>query len=305
MKLILGTEQLGGIDWGKYSIKECQKAFLYAVEAGFNKIDTANIYGLGTVERSIKKILGKKIKQVKIISKIGLSQYKIKNSKRAKVKIDLSKKALEKNLKSSLKNLNVDYLNTCLIHWPDKNSDYLEIIEILKNFKRDGYIKNYGFSNYEKIINHTDIKELNHLQLKFNLLSNENFKFINKFSKKLEISTYGVLAHGLLTGKYQFNHKFDFDDRRHRLQEFKKNFLEKNNKKFNFLKKYSKELNLSLPTLCLAITNNLLPNSNMIIGFKNTEQIKKNIKSLNTNVPKKITSEYKKLFINPSFGTPK
>ena len=43
MKLILGSEQLGGIDWGRYSMKECQKAFLKAIDLGINKIDTANI----------------------------------------------------------------------------------------------------------------------------------------------------------------------------------------------------------------------------------------------------------------------
>ena len=50
MKLILGSEQLGGVDWGQYSIKECQKAFLQAIDMGIKKIDTANIYGLGTAE---------------------------------------------------------------------------------------------------------------------------------------------------------------------------------------------------------------------------------------------------------------
>ena len=62
MRLILGTEQMGGVDWGKYSLKECQKAFSYAIDLGLNKIDTANIYGLGVAEKSISKILEKKSK---------------------------------------------------------------------------------------------------------------------------------------------------------------------------------------------------------------------------------------------------
>lgn len=302
MKLILGTEQLGGMDWGKYSIKECQKAFSYAIDLGLNKIDTANIYGLGVAERSISKILGKKIKNVKIISKIGLSKYKIKNSNRAKIKIDLSKKALEKNIKSSLKNLNVDYLNTCLIHWPDNNIDYLETIELLKDFRKTGYLKNFGFSNYETLIKKKDMNKLKHFQLKFNLLTNNNYKFIDKFSKKIEVSVYGLLAHGFLTGKYSSNYKFDSSDRRHRLKEFDKKFVAVNKKKIWFLRKYAKELSLPLPTLCLAMTNQLLPKTNLIIGFKSMEQIKQNIKSFQTQLPKKIALEYKKLFINPSFG---
>ena len=234
MRLILGTEQLGGVDWGKYSLKECQKAFSYAIDLGLNKIDTANIYGLGVAEKSISKILGKKIQNVQIISKIGLSKFKVKNRKRAKIKIDLSKKALEKNIKSSLKNLNVDYLNTCLIHWPDHNIDYLETIELMKNFKKIGYIKNFGFSNYETIINKSHINQLKHFQLKFNLLTNKNYKFINEFSKKIDVSIYGILAHGLLTGKYSSNNKFNINDRRHRLKEFNKKFETKNKKKFYF-----------------------------------------------------------------------
>jgi myo-inositol catabolism protein IolS len=297
MKLILGSEQLGGIDWGRYSMKECQKAFLKAIDLGINKIDTANIYGLGTAERSIRKILGKKIYKVKIITKIGLSQFKIKDSKRAKIKIDLNKTALEKNIKSSLKNLNVDYLNTCLIHWPDENIDYQETLDLLKDFRKKGYIKYFGFSNYEKIIDKKDVNKVHHLQLKFNLISNDNFNFINKFSKRVEISTYGILAHGFLTGKYNLNHKFDHTDRRHRLIEFKKDFLKKNRNKLNFLKKCANDLDLPLSSLCLAMTSNLIKNSNIIVGFKNTDQIIKNIDSLKTQLPKEIISQYKKLFL--------
>lgn len=297
MKIILGSEQLGGIDWGRYSMKECQKAFLQAIDLGINKIDTANIYGLGLAEKTIRQILGKKIYKIKIITKIGLSQSKTFNSKRAKIKVDLSKNALERNITSSLKNLNVDYLNTCLIHWPDKKIDYLETVELLKDFKKIGYIKNFGFSNYENVIKIKDIHKLDHFQLKFNLISNDNYKFIKKFSKKLEISTYGVLAHGFLSGKYTANHKFDKTDRRHRLIEFENNFLKKNKKKLIFLKKCANDLNLSLSSFCLAMTNNLLTNTNIIVGFKNTEQIKKNIDSFKITLPKEMISQYRKLFI--------
>ena len=300
MRLILGTEQLGGVDWGKYSLKECQKAFSYAIDLGLNKIDTANIYGLGVAEKSISKILGKKIQNVQIISKIGLSKFKAKNRKRAKIKIDLSKKALEKNIKSSLKNLNVDYLNTCLIHWPDHNIDYLETIELLKNFKKIGYIQNFGFSNYETIINKCHINKLKHFQLKFNLLTNKNYKFINEFSKKIDVSIYGILAHGLLTGKYSSNNKFNINDRRHRLKEFNKKFETTNKKKILFLRKCADELDLPLSTLCIAITYQLLPKANLIIGFKNINQIKQNIESFQIKVPKEIISEYRKIFINLS-----
>lgn len=297
MRLILGTEQLGGVDWGRYSLKECQKAFLHAIDNGVKKIDTANIYGLGIAERSISKLLGKKINRVEIITKIGLSSYKSKYDERAKVKVDLSHSALEKNIKHSLKNLNIDCIHTCLIHWPDKNKNYHKVIESLNIFKKNGYIKNFGFSNYENIIKKKDIKSLKHFQLKFNLLLNKNFKFINKISKQVDTSIYGVLAHGLLTGKYSPNHKFKKNDRRHRLKEFEKEYLRKNKKKFIFLNKISKEMNISLSNLSLALTFHLLPKTNIIIGFKNIDQIKQNIHATQLTLPNKIIKDYKKLFI--------
>ena len=60
MRIILGSEQLGGVDWGSYSIKDCERALMSAIEKGICKVDTANIYGLGLVEKRLGKILKKK-----------------------------------------------------------------------------------------------------------------------------------------------------------------------------------------------------------------------------------------------------
>ena len=135
------------------------------------------------------------------------------------------------------------------------------------------------------------------MQLKFNLISNDNFNFIDKFSKRVEISTYGILAHGFLSGNYALSHKFDQTDRRHRLKEFKKDFLKKNQKKLIFLKKCANDLDLPLSSVCIAMTSNLIKNSNIIIGFKNTDQIIKNIDSLKIQLPKEMMNQYKKLFL--------
>ena len=103
-----------------------------------------------------------------------------------------------------------------------------------------------------------------------------------------------------MTGKYSSNNKFNINDRRHRLKEFNKKFETTNKKKILFLRKCADELDLPLSTLCIAITYQLLPKANLIIGFKNINQIKQNIESFQIKVPKEIISEYRKIFINLS-----
>ncbi len=298
MRIILGSEQLGGVDWGSYSIKDCERALMSAIEKGICKVDTANIYGLGLVEKRLGKILKKNISKVKIITKIGF-KYKIVNkNKRANVKIDLSYKNLHENITNSLKNLKLDCVDTCLIHWPDNKTNYLESLEILKDFKKKGFIKNYGLSNYEKLVSRKNLKKFKHYQLKFNLLSNENYSFIKNLPNSTQTSLYGLLAHGLLSGKYFNKKKFFKNDRRHRLHDFSDNFLKKNRKKINFLKKYSAELDIDLPQFCLALSYNLLPNANLIVGFKNEKQIQKNLDAVKLKIPSYVIENYKYNFLN-------
>ncbi len=99
-------------------------------------------------------------------------------------------------------------------------------------------------------------------------------------------------------GNILIKKKFFKNDRRHRLHDFSDNFLKKNRKKINFLKKYSAELDIDLPQFCLALSYNLLPNANLIVGFKNEKQIQKNLDAVKLKIPSYVIENYKYNFLN-------
>ena len=86
MNIVLGTEQLGGIDWGNYKISDVERGIRRALDLGINRYDTAHIYGLGNSEVRLGKILGSKRYEVEITTKIGLYNIEKKISGRYKIK---------------------------------------------------------------------------------------------------------------------------------------------------------------------------------------------------------------------------
>ena len=72
-KIIIGTEQLGGADWGKYNISHTESAIKYGLDIGVRSFDTAHVYGLGLSEKRLSKLMGGLRHECEIITKIGLT----------------------------------------------------------------------------------------------------------------------------------------------------------------------------------------------------------------------------------------
>lgn len=273
-RIILGTEQLGGIDWGDYSVKSAEKAFLHGLDRGVKTIDTANIYGLGSVEKKISKILGNNINKFNIITKIGISYVKTINKKRAETYKNLSYDSLKNNITSSLKNLKLETIDTCLAHWPDGKNSTEQVIHNLMKIKKEGYVKNIGLSNFnnEDVIKYK--KHISHFQTKFSILDKDKIKALKNNEKyNFTTSLYGILAHGLLSGKYTYNRNFKQNDRRYRLNDFSKIYINKNFYKINLVNDFAIKMNISAPSLVIYLTLKIFKKNKIIIGFKNIDQL--------------------------------
>lgn len=125
------------LGFGTYKLKEGKEAFesvSYALEVGYRHIDSAKIY-------ENEKSVGEAINNSSIKREDIFITSKVWNTDRG---YDNTLKAFE----NTIKNLNVDYLDLYLIHWPkDMNSETWRALEKLYNDKR---VRAIGVSNFKE-----------------------------------------------------------------------------------------------------------------------------------------------------------
>ena len=274
-----GCEQLGGYKWGKINIKSLQYAIHYGIEHYNLLFDTADCYGIGQSEKNLGNAIYKSREQVFLLTKFGVRFDKNKN-----VYYDNTPKYAEIALSSSLKRLKTDYIDMYLVHWPDRKTKLKDIFEKLEEFRIQGKIRYYGISNFDikKIIdlNPTDWPGFKLFSDKFNILQNDQKDKIIKITSenKLIFLGFGVLGQGLLTKKYNSNHKFDGNDRRE-VNEFSSLRVDKDKLIQNYYNVLSQYKLLNPVNVAIKYALKAIPNSIMVTGIKDLEQLKLNLKS--------------------------
>ena len=184
------TRLFQGIGFGTYRFLDntAIKATKNALENGYKIIDTAYVYGnekdvgIAIKESKIKR------DEIFITSKVWRDELKYAD--------------LIKSAKRSLKNLNLDYLDLLLIHWPNENIDLKESIDALLELKKRKLIKNIGVSNFNISLLKQALKYSNG-----QILTNQiemhaflNSKKMRKFAlaNNIKLTAYIPLAQGLI-----------------------------------------------------------------------------------------------------------
>lgn len=287
-KLTFGCEPLGGTDWGKIDISEIRKSIEFAFDHGINAFDVADVYGLGNAEMELSKALGLKIKEAFVITKFGVRWEYNENGNRASTYKDSSPKYMIQALESSLRRLKLDCIPLYFIHWPDNNTKLDETIEALEKVKSEGKISNYGISNFFNFENETLFRKykISAFQGPLNLIDFKRAINIFNSAKKAGVTTfsYGPLAQGLLTGKFNQFTKFEVDDRRSRLPHFQLGEWDSNNKILEILSSISHNYNKSISQIAIRWIIDNCNIDSVIIGAKNISQVRSNIETINFNL---------------------
>ena len=269
-KMWLGTELYSGSFGKNYSFEEFNEQLSFAIDLGINKIDTAECYGLKfPIEELIGRSILKKRDKLTLSTKFG-HIYKFQ-----KKEDSFSVNSVEKQLEESLKRLKTDYIDVYYFH-SGNNVDFFndKLWEMLNNKKKDGIIGDLGLSlkhslvldkNYDQLIKAKEYG-INTIQTVLNIFSKDSLDFVIPFCKNnnLKIISRMPLAKGLLSGKYNYGHKFQCNDDR------SKNDLIAN-------EIISKKLN-SADEAIKWVKNYV---SEIIIGSKNFDQIRSNFYSIN------------------------
>ncbi|MBQ6716567.1 MAG: aldo/keto reductase [Clostridia bacterium] len=151
--LMVSPLSLGTVNYGsKTGEKEsfCQMdAYL---DAGGNFIDTASVYGCfppSTEQHASEKVVGRWMKERNARSKVVISTkggHPFAND--PSFTIRLHRDELFSDVEKSLLNLQTDVIDMYFLHRDDLSLPVGEVMETLEEIKKQGKIKNYGFSNW-------------------------------------------------------------------------------------------------------------------------------------------------------------
>jgi aryl-alcohol dehydrogenase-like predicted oxidoreductase len=196
----LGAWEIGG-NWGPIEEEHALKLLNLAYINGVNFFDTAPVYGFGKSEEVIGKFLNQIPRdKVYIATKCGLEW-----DSRGRIRNNLKKDRVLKEIDDSLTRLNTDYIDLYQIHWPDPNTSLEETSEALQKILDDGKARYIGVSNLnahqiEELCEYIDIVSTqNYYNMLVRNVEKELFPIIKKFN--LTLIPYSPLAKGLLTGK--------------------------------------------------------------------------------------------------------
>lgn len=214
--LVVAPLVLGGNVFGWTADEKTSFAILDAfVDAGFNAIDTADVYarwapsaGAGASERVIGawlKASGKRDKVV-LATKFGMDM--------ADDKKGLSAKYMMQAVEDSLKRLQTDYIDLYQSHRDDPDVPQEETGEAFARLVAQGKVRAIGASNFaaDRLVSANRLAEAHGwpryetLQPLYNLYDRADFEgALERVCKEMEVGVipYYGLASGFLTGKYR------------------------------------------------------------------------------------------------------
>ncbi len=274
-RLGMGCWAMGGHGWGRVNDKDSYGAVKKALDCGINFYDTADVYGLGKSEELLSEFLGHERHSVVIATKGGL---KVENGKTLK---DCSPAYLRQAVEKSLNRLKIDSIPIFYVHWPDGVTPIASMMECLVGLKEKGKIQAIGLSNFssEQILEANKNAAVDIVQAQWNLLYPDvNAEIINICKQKeIPFVAWGVLADGLLTGKYSKKTMFSNDDHRSRAPHFKgKEFNDNLNCISNLIDLADKKgWHLSQIALRWVLDNN--DNTCALFGARSSEQVAQNV----------------------------
>jgi aryl-alcohol dehydrogenase-like predicted oxidoreductase len=274
-KLVLGTVQMG-LDYGinnnsgKISFDNCCTILSKAFELGIDVLDSAEAYGdahqiIGNFHKLNPSI------KFKIITKIPHGDL-----------VDL-----ENRIHSYLKDLNVLNLEVLMFHSFDSYINNKPLISVLKDLKKQEFIKHIGVSIYtntqiETLLLDDDITVV---QMPFNLLDNETIRgdlMTQLKAKGKIIHTRSAFLQGLFFKESDNNNSI----------------FTKLNKELTQIRQIVKEASTNISNLALSYCLNQNNIDQVLIGVDSVEQLNENIKAVEYKISLDTNSKINMIKVN-------
>ncbi|TSA30142.1 MAG: aldo/keto reductase [Bacteroidetes bacterium] len=147
--LIYGCMRIAG-DQSQAALERGKTAVIQAYEQGFRQFDLADIYGNGACEalfgQVLREVPGMR-QDIRITSKCGIrkSGYPAGSDPG---RYDFSQSYMLDCVTGSLRRMNIEYLDTLLLHRPDYLMDPEEVAGTFEQLRTSGKVRAFGISNF-------------------------------------------------------------------------------------------------------------------------------------------------------------
>lgn len=171
--------------WQVKNAAELETAIKSALEAGYTHFDSAQIYGNEAMLGKTLKKLGAKREDLFITTKLWNDNQFLQN--------------VEPSFQESLKNLQMDYVDLFLVHFPvtmSRKMAWMGLQEIYKSGRAKTIgVSNYTISHLEELMKWADVMPaVNQIELHVYLQQPELVNFCKKHD--IIVQAYSPLAHG-------------------------------------------------------------------------------------------------------------
>ncbi|MFD1065309.1 aldo/keto reductase [Oceanobacillus locisalsi] len=195
--LTLGCMSLGT------DVQQGRKMVDYALDKGINHLDTADLYNFGENEKIVGEAIKQRRSDVVVTTKVG-NHFNEKNPDEGWF-WDPSKKYIHEATRASLRRLNTDYLDVCMLHGGTLEDPIDETIEAFEELKKDGLIRAYGISSIRPNVfrEFAQRSSIDVLMTQYSLLDRRPEESLLPLAEENQISVVarGPLAKGLLSNK--------------------------------------------------------------------------------------------------------
>jgi aryl-alcohol dehydrogenase-like predicted oxidoreductase len=286
-----GCWEIGG-GYGSIEETEFIRAVNRALDLGVNSFDTAEAYGFGASERSLAKALGNRRKEAVITTKFGIGYPDAKNYR------DSTRKRVVESIEKSLTNLNTDYVDVYLVHWPDRNTPFEEPMRALDDLVKQGKVRAVGLSNFrrDEIEACMKARRVDVVQYCWNMFDRRMQKDIYPYCREhhIGVMAYGSLAYGMLTGTFSEEMTFEKNDWRSKRGQlaninlfqhlFGPDHYLKNLRAVEELKAMAKRYGKTLPQFALRWTLSNPVISTALVGCRNPREVEDNAGALGWSI---------------------
>ncbi len=205
------------------------------VDAGFNLIDTANVYSAWVPDHSggeSETVIGNWLKRghvarddVVIVTKVGISMEDSFNMSKASLK----KADILLHAEASLKRLQTDHIDLYLSHIDDSKTAFEETLSAYEELIKAGKVRYIGASNHSKerlaaalkVSADNSLPSYVALQPHYSLYHRKDYEGeLQHFcvENNIGVFTYFSLANGFLTGKYRSDADLEGSSRGHHVK---------------------------------------------------------------------------------------
>jgi aryl-alcohol dehydrogenase-like predicted oxidoreductase len=200
----VGAWAIGGggwaFGWGPQDDRQSVAAIRAALEAGWNWIDTAAVYGLGHSEEVVARALEGVAARPYVFTKCALCW-----DAGGKIVNRLKRASVLQECEASLRRLKLDAIDLYQIHWPDPAEDIEEGWEAVVRLKEQGKVRWGGVSNFNvpQLKRIAPLGRVTSLQPPYSIISPEVETEILPHCQRqgTGVIVYSPMKSGLLSGR--------------------------------------------------------------------------------------------------------